>query len=54
MRMIAIIIALFVTGAASRYIHELMPTALAAATDILLFIGIYVLISRAIKAYLGE
>jgi len=54
MRLISIVIALFVAGASGRHIHQIMPTPLAAGVDLVIFIIVYLVISRSIKAYLDE
>jgi hypothetical protein len=54
MRMLAGVIALFITGAASSHIHDKFPTAVAAGIDIVIFIILYLIIDRSIRAYLDE
>jgi hypothetical protein len=54
MRMISIVLALVITGASSRYTHEKFPTPFAAGIDLVMFIFVYLLVSRSIKAYLDE
>jgi len=52
--MLSGVLALFIAAASSKFFHQHLPTPFAAAVDLLIFIAAYVVISRAIKAYLDD
>ena len=54
MRTISIVVALFIAGASGKYFHKTFPTPFAAALDLLVFIAVYLIVSRSIKAYLDN
>ena len=54
MRILSIVTALVIAAASSKYTHESMPTPMAAAVDLFIFIIIYLIVNRSIKAYLDE
>jgi len=54
MKMLSGVLALCVAIMPSKFFHQHLPTPFAAAVDLLVFIAAYVIISRAIKAYLDD